>query len=91
MVVFVMENVPEKLRGELTRWMLEVKAGVLIGNMRATVRTSLWQKVKEGGGEGSALLIYSFDSEQGFNVEMIGDPNRSVVYLEGINLISTKV
>lgn len=90
MVVFVMENVPEKLRGEFTRWMIEAKAGVFIGNMSATVRVSLWQKVNQGAVEGSALLIYSSDSEQGFNIEMMGAPKRSVIYLEGINLIATK-
>ena len=90
MVVFVMENVPEKLRGEITRWMLEAKAGVFVGNMSATVRSSLWKKISEGAGEGSALLIHSSDSEQGFNIEMIGLPKRGVVYLEGLSLIATR-
>jgi CRISPR-associated protein Cas2 len=90
MVVFVMENVPEKLRGEITRWMLEAKAGVFVGNMSATVRALLWKKIIEGAEGGSALLIHSSDSEQGFNIEMTGLPKRSVVYLEGLNLIATR-
>jgi len=91
MVILVMENVPEKLRGELTRWMLEAKAGVFVGNMTATVRDALWEKVNDNAGEGCALLIYSFDTEQGFKMEMLGAPRRSVIDFEGINLISNKV
>jgi CRISPR-associated protein Cas2 len=91
MVIIVMENTPEKLRGELTRWMLEAKAGVFIGNISATVRESLWKKVNEGKEQGAAMMIYSFDTEQGFKIEIIGEPRRSVTDFEGIFLISNKV
>lgn len=90
MVIFIMENVTEKLRGEITRWMLEAKAGVFIGNMTAAVRKLLWNKVNENAEQGCALMIYSYDTEQGFEIEMLGAPKRSVIDFEGIKLISTK-
>ena len=33
MTVLILERVPASLRGQLTRWMLEVKAGVFVGNI----------------------------------------------------------
>ena len=86
-----MENVPEKLRGELTRWMLETKAGVFIGNMSASVRELLWSKINDEKKQGSSMLIYSYDTEQGFKLEMVGEPKRSIKDFEGISLISNKV
>ena len=38
MVVMILERVPVLLRGELTRWLLEVRAGVFVGTMSAGVR-----------------------------------------------------
>ena len=43
MVILILECVPSSLRGELTRWMLELKAGVFVGTMSAMVRDRLWE------------------------------------------------
>ncbi len=55
MVVFLMEKVPVSLRGEITRWMLELRPGVFVGNISALVREKLWeaicQKLKGGADE----------------------------------------
>jgi CRISPR-associated protein Cas2 len=45
MVAIIMESVPVGLRGELTRWMLELKSGVFMGTISARVREKLWQKI----------------------------------------------
>jgi len=45
MVVMILECVPESLRGELSRWLLEPKAGVFVGTVTATVRERLWERV----------------------------------------------
>ena len=90
MVLFVVENVPPGLRGELTQWLLEVKAGVLVGNISASIRDLLWEKLRKQAGSGAALMLCSADTEQGFRMEMFGDPRRSIVDFEGISLIKTK-
>ena len=90
MVVIVIDNASEKLRGELTRWLLETKPGVFVGNISAAVHDRLWCKVCEDEARTGGLLVYSFNSEQGFRIEMCGDPKRSVIDLDGIQLIKTK-
>lgn len=90
MVVIVMDHAPEGLRGEMTRWLLEVKSGVLVGKVSALVREKLWEKVTRDRTVSGALLLYSSDSEQGFRMELHGDPKRTVVDLDGVQLIKTK-
>lgn len=90
MLVIVTENAAEKLRGELTRWLLEVKAGVFVGKTSAAVREKLWEKVKQDREISGALLLYSADTEQGFRIELHGDPRRTVVDLDGLQLIKTQ-
>lgn len=89
MVVIVMENASEGIRGELTRWFLEVKAGTFVGNISAAVRQRLWSKVCDCPDAGAALMIFSAQTEQGFAIEMCHEPRRSVVDMEGLTLIKT--
>lgn len=89
MVVIVIENAPAKLRGELTRWLLETKPGVFVGKVTAAVREKLWEKVCFDPVSTGALLLYSADTEQGFRIEMCGDPKRAVIDIDGIQLIKT--
>ena len=90
MVVIVIDNAPTKLRGTLTRWLLETKPGVFVGKVSAMVREKLWEKVCEDRRQTGALMLYSADTEQGFRIEMIGDPKRAVTDIDGIQLIKTQ-
>ena len=45
MTVIVMECAPESVRGELTRWFLELKPGVFVGNVNVRIRELLWKRV----------------------------------------------
>ena len=86
-MVLTLERVPESLRGELTRWLLEPRPGIFVGQVAAPVRDRLWEKACRGLNGGGALLIYSTDGEQGFVIRMHGDPRRGVVDFEGLQLI----
>jgi CRISPR-associated protein Cas2 len=63
-MVFVLTACPEGLRGHLTRWLMEVSAGVFVGHVTRRVREELWSRVVEGIGSGRALLVYSAPGEQ---------------------------
>lgn len=87
MTVVILEKVPGGLRGELTRWMLEAKAGVFVGSVSGMVRDLLWKKICEESRGGSVVMIFSDNAEQGFSVRMMGEPSRHVVDFEGLSLI----
>jgi len=87
MTVLVLERVSPSLRGDLTRWLLELRAGVFVGKLPAGVRDKLWERVcanLEGGG---AILAHAADTEQGFTMRLWGDPSREIVDFEGLLLI----
>ena len=87
MIVLVLERVRESLRGELTRWLLEIQAGVFVGAVSADVRDRLWKKACEGKGAGSGVLIYRAQTEQGFAARICGDPGRQLEDFEGLLLM----
>ncbi|CAL9569907.1 type I-E CRISPR-associated endoribonuclease Cas2e [Streptomyces sp. enrichment culture] len=66
MTVIVLTNCPTGLRGFLTRWLLEISAGVFIGNPSARVRDVLWEEVRQYAGQGRALLAHTTNNEQGY-------------------------
>ncbi len=81
LVVIVLENASDKLRGILTRWMIEMKPGIFVGSLNKMVREKIWEIVEEYEPRG-ALLLFSYNNEQGYQVEMLGEPNRLVVDLD---------
>ncbi|MEW6718697.1 MAG: type I-E CRISPR-associated endoribonuclease Cas2e [Chloroflexota bacterium] len=87
MVVMILETVPTRLRGELTRWLLEPHPGVFVGHVNAMVRDRLWEKCCAAHGVGGVLQIWSTNNEQRFSVRMHGQTRRKIVDLEGIQLI----
>lgn len=90
MVVLAVENMPIGVRGELTRWLIEAKAGVFVGNVNPTLRSKIWDKVLGNiGDQTSALMIYSDNTEQGYSMKMAGNPRRYVVDFEGLSFIAT--
>ena len=87
MVVLILERVPTSLRGELSRWMLEPRAGVFVGKVSAIVRDKLWQKAVQGSKGGAGMLIFSSQTEQGFSVRAFGDTTRTLMDWEGLILV----
>ena len=87
MVVFLMEKVPVSLRGEITRWMLELRPGVFVGNISALVREKLWEAICQKRKGGAATLLHSAANEQGYKIRTLGDTTRKVKDFDGLQLI----
>ena len=90
MVIILLERVIPSLRGELTRWLLELKAGVFVGKVSAMVRERLWRRVCSRMANGGGILVHSADNEQGFEVRFHGNPSRTIRDFEGIQLVQNK-
>ncbi len=86
MIVMLMEKVPAGLRGELSRWMIEPKAGVFVGNLSAIVRDSLWERACKSARGGSVIMIYSAQTVQGFQTLSYGDTTRKLIDWDGLCL-----
>lgn len=46
MMVIVVENAPPRLRGRLSLWLAEVRAGVYVGVYGRRVRERIWDETK---------------------------------------------
>lgn len=87
MVVIVLKKAPARLRGELTRWLLEPVPGVFVGHVNAMVRDKLWEKCCEKNASGGVLQMWTTNNEQHYEMRMFGKTERSIVELEGLQLI----
>lgn len=86
MVVVVLAVVPARLRGHLTRWLLEISPGVYVGKVSARVRDLLWKQICENCKHGRAIMAYTTDTEQGLAFRTRGQEWEPVDY-EGLTLI----
>ena len=89
MTIILLERVPPSLRGELTRWLLEVRAGVFVGRVSARVRDKLWEKVCANAKGGACMLIHTINNEQGYTFDVFGDTSRAITDWEGLQLVTT--
>ncbi len=88
MLVIVTENIPPRLRGYLAKWLLEVRAGVYIGNFSVKVRDMLWEEIINHIENGNVALCWSTNNEAGFDFETIGSNRRLPIDVDGFKLIS---
>lgn len=88
MLVIVVENVPARLRGRLALWLLEIRAGVYVGNYSAKLREHIWTHVEAGLGEGNAVMAWRVNNEAGFDFMTLGANRRIPVEIDGAKLVS---
>lgn len=87
MIVIVVAACPPGLRGELTRWLLEIAPGTFVGRLSKRVRERVWQRVIDGVGTGRATIIWTARNEQGLEFQTHGDP-WAVTDFDGLKLIT---
>lgn len=88
MLVIVLENAPPRLRGRLAVWLLEIRAGVYIGNYSRKVREYIWAQVEQGIEDGSAVIAWKTNSEAGFEFLTLGANRRLPADWDGVRLVS---
>lgn len=86
MVVMTLERTSRRLRGVLTRWMIEIERGVYIGRLSAAVRDLLWLKCIEESGSGRCCQMFSSQTEQGYTVRSNGPGSRYISDFDGLQL-----
>jgi len=87
MLVIVLENAPPRLRGRLAIWLLEVRAGVYVGNYSKRVREHIWAHVESGIEDGNAVMVWRSRSEAGFDFMTLGANRRTPADVDGVQLV----
>jgi CRISPR-associated protein Cas2 len=86
MIVVSLTDCPPKLRGDLSKWLLEINTGVYVGNVSARVREELWNRICENLKNGRATMVFSTDGEQRMDFR-IHNTNWIPVDYDGLKLI----
>jgi CRISPR-associated protein Cas2 len=89
-IVLVLTAVPEGLRGDLSRWLLEIAPGVFAGRVSRRVREQLWVRVRRGivkGGGSAVLVVTAHDREQGYDIVTAGRGRRIPADFDGMTLM----
>lgn len=87
MLVMILEKVTESLRGELSRWLIEPRVGVFVGDVSAMVRDRLWEKCCGKLRGGGVMQMWNTNTEQGFAVRSEGLTKRQIVEYDGLYLV----
>lgn len=87
MLVVVTEAVPPRLRGRLAVWLLEVRAGVYVGDVSRRVREMIWHHISELAEDGNVVMAWATATESGFDFITYGSNRRIPVDFEGLRLV----
>lgn len=87
-LVVVTENVPPRLRGRLAIWLLEVRAGVYIGDVSRRTREMIWQQLEAGYEDGSVVMAWASQTESGYDFQTLGANRREPIDHDGLRLVA---
>ena len=87
MVVVVTEAVPPRLRGRLAVWLLEVRAGVYVGNVSRRIREMIWEQTNALAEDGNVVMAWSTNTESGFDFVTYGKNRREPIDFDGLRLV----
>ncbi len=87
MMVIVVNNAPPRLRGRLAAWLLEIRAGVFVGDYSARTRERIWTQVEAYLEGGDAVLVWRAPTDQGFAFKTLGRNRRMPVDFDGLTLV----
>ena len=86
MIVLQLVNCPNRVKGEVTKWLFEVSSGLYVGNVSARVRDELWKYVCNELNKGRAVMVYPANTEQRYDFRICGDTWTPVDY-DGLKLM----
>ena len=64
MIVITLSDCPPKVRGDLSKWLIEINTGVYVGQVSARVREELWKRICENLHTGRATMVFHTIGEQ---------------------------
>ncbi len=86
MIVISLTDTPPKVRGDLSKWLLEVNTGVYVGNVSTRVREEIWERVCTNLNHGRATMVYTTQNEQKMDFRVHNSAWEPVDF-EGLKLI----
>lgn len=90
--VLKVTSVPDHIQGYISRFLVEVEAGLYVGVVSPKVADNLWDKIQQSPRSQHATMILSDPKrEQGYSIRTYGDSRREVRDFEGLLLIAERI
>lgn len=86
MIVITLTDCPVSLRGDLSKWLIEINTGVFVGRVSARVRDNLWKRVKDNVRNGRATMVYTTNNEQRMDFRLHHSENQ-IIDFDGLKLV----
>lgn len=87
-----MTQAPQRVRGMLSRYCLEIRSGLFVGRLDNRMRLKLWSIVEESATDKtSAVMAWSRASDQGYAFRSLGPLARRTIRYDGLWIVSTEV
>ena len=86
MIVITLTDCPLSLRGDLTKWLIEINTGVFVGKVSARVRDNLWNRVVENVKNGKATMVFNTNNEQHMDFRIHQSENE-IIDFDGLKLV----
>lgn len=87
MLVVVTEAVPPRLRGRLAVWLLEIRAGVYVGDVTRRIREMAWEQIQVLAEDGNVVMVWATNTESGFDFITYGKNRRMPIDFDGLRLV----
>lgn len=89
MTMISLTQAPARTRGLLSRYCLEVRAGLFVGRLDKRMRQTLWAVVAEQAtGKTSAVMAWGRPTAQGYAFKSLGPTSRRPVIVDGLWLVA---
>ena len=87
MCMVVTEAVPPRLRGRLAVWLLEIRAGVYVGDVSRKIREMIWHQTTKLAEDGNVVMAWATNTESGFDFITYGENRRMPIDFDGVRLV----
>lgn len=89
MTVFSLTHAPQRICGLLSRYCLEVRAGLFVGRLGKRMRLKLWDAVLETAtAKTSGVLVWRTSDAQGYAFKSFGPGSRQPIRYDGLWLVA---
>ena len=88
MLVIAVNNASPRLRGRLAVWLLEIRAGVYVGDYSRRTREMIWNQVRDEIENGDAIIAWAVPNDVGYDFDTCGVNRRMPTDLDGLKLVS---
>ena len=87
MLVIAVNNAPPRLRGRLAVWLVEIRAGIYVGNYSRRTRDMIWNQVQSLIEDGDAIIAWATANDAGYDFDTCGLNRRTPTDVDGMKVV----